>query len=177
MPFKTIGRMENGRFVKQTETTDEDRARMQEILESHSFPMGMTDDVFLSGVGTLAQQFKGDDEALQRVVQNAQAQGYTPSPNDFYCPGLAESVGDPKAFLRHGQGRGHVQQVLEERGMMQTADGTVKVVQREAPKKTRLAADIADAAGQQMVANDPSLAKLSKRELREAAIEKHGARK
>jgi hypothetical protein len=86
-------------------------------------------------------------------------------------------VGDPKAFLRHGQARGHVKKVLEERGMEMTTDGNVKTVQREPPKRKRLADDIADAAGQEMVARDPSLAKLSKRELREAAIDKHGAKK
>jgi hypothetical protein len=177
MAFKTIARIENGRLVRETETTDKDRARMQEILESRSFPMGMTDDAFLGGVGTLADQFRGDEGQLNAVVNAARAKGYEPNPNDFYCPGLADSVGDPKAFLRHGQARGHVKKVLEERGMEMTTDGNVKTVQREPPKRKRLADDIADAAGQEMVARDPSLAKLSKRELREAAIDKHGAKK
>lgn len=118
--------------------------RLREMLKSRRAPRCMTDDVFVSGMGTLDDQFKGDPSGLQLVIDGAKRQGYTPSPRDIYCPGLAMSCGDPDAFVKT---RGDVARVCRKKGMDSYGAVNVKAYREpeEEPTMPRrgLAPDIA----------------------------------
>lgn len=146
-----------------------------EMCATRSAPRGMTDSVFFAGVGTLADQFRGEEQVLDHMVKVATRKGRRPSPNDYYQPGLARFVGDPEAFIPASGGRGHVQAVCEKRGW--ACEGSVKVKARQdAPKKKRLANDIVEAAVNQRIAADPDQARVDRRELKAEVISKHGSK-
>lgn len=138
-----------------------------------SAPRCMTDREFLQGMGTLNDQFDGDEKYLKRVVASARSQGYNPSANDVYMANLAKFPGDKDAFVK---GRGDIQRVCEERGL--PSDGVVKLAGREQePKKVKLAPDIVDRMVREKVRRDPSLKKVSRKELKQEIVNKHGAKK
>lgn len=152
--------------------------RLAEMLAFQSAPKAMTDREFFEGRGTLAKQFSGEEAVLEKVIAAAKKRGYVPNANDVYCAGLADSIGDPAAFVPATGGRGHVQQVCEQRGW--ACDGAVQVKKRPleaAPVSVPLAADIVDRGVRSLIAKDPDKArKVSKRELQEQVIHQHGAK-
>jgi hypothetical protein len=86
---------------------------------------------------------------------------------------LAKFPGDKDAFVK---GRGDIQRVCEERGM--PSSGAVNLAGRQKePKKVRLAPDIVDRMVREKVRRDPSLKKVSRKELGQEVINKHGAKK
>ena len=99
------------------------------MLALQQSPRVMTDDVMLSGVGNLDQQIK-DTSYLDHICKQSIRHGYKPKVSDFYNGALAAFPGDPRAFLNHGQGRGHIKDVLESRGMA-SEGGRVTVKGRE----------------------------------------------
>lgn len=120
--MKTIARIQNGRYIGGTEATAVQKERFAEMLQLQAAPKGMTDDTFCAGMGTLSKQFEGEEHMLDVIVKKAKKKGYTPNYNDVYCPALADSQGDPKAFLPHNA-RGHIKAVAAERGW--NVDGAV----------------------------------------------------
>lgn len=167
MPYKTIGRIENGRFVRETETTDADRARMADILESHVMPGGMTDDSWLAQHGTLEKQFAGDPDGLNAVIAGAKKHGITPNPNSVYMPSLAKEVGDPQAFV---MGRGDVERVCRDRNVdcIPTSIGAPKhtrITREPKTVKPHLAPDLAAQMAKKMVERNPELKRLDKSDL------------
>lgn len=82
-----------------------------------------TDRELFEGVRSLGDQFAHDPTGLQRILANAKKQGFTPSLNDMYVPGLAEFEGDKHAFVPATGGRGHIQKVCEMRNW--SCDGAV----------------------------------------------------
>lgn len=104
---------------------------LAEMLALQQAPRGMTDDVFFSGVGTLDQQFKGDEGKAQLglLVNEAKKRGHKPNYNDYYVSGLASFPGDPDAFVPRTGGRAHVKNVLEKKGW--ASEGAVNVKGRE----------------------------------------------
>jgi hypothetical protein len=147
---------------------------ISEMCAMRSAPRGMTDSVFFAGVGTLADQFLGDEAMLEKLVANATAKGHKPSANSYYCAPLANEPGDPLAFIPPSGGRGHVQAVCEQRGW--ACDGSVKVKGRkDEPKKTRLATDIVNQLVDMRIAADPDQARVDRRDLQAEVISKHGA--
>ena len=99
--------------------------RLADMLASRQAPGAMTDREFFEGRGTLADQFAGAEGQLAKVVAAARAQGYEPKPNDVYVPTLANSIGDPLAFVPPTGGRNHVRRVCEQR--QTSCEGAVTV--------------------------------------------------
>lgn len=134
---------------------------------------GMTDDVFFAGMPMLRDQFRTEEEMNRRIAA-ARAQGYNPSPYDIYMPGLADSVGDRKAFVSRTDGRRHVEKVLASKGMTISRDSGVICERQDPGPGVQLAEDAIAEKAAQLVATDPSAGKLKRQELRERVIEKHG---
>lgn len=105
---------------------------LAEMLAMQQAPRGMTDDVFFSGIGTLDNQFRGQEgnAQLNHLVAESQKRGHNPNYNDYYCSSIASYPGDPEAFVPRTGGRAHVKKVLENKGWG-TIDGAVTVKGRE----------------------------------------------
>lgn len=146
---------------------------MAEICALRRAPGIETDDTFLAGFGTLADQFSGDEKQLQQRVNISEQHGYKPNVNDVYIHGLARFPGDPEAFVGHGKGKGHIKKLLEKRGW--SADGAVKVKGRpsEPDDKPKLADSIGKQLGRRMVKKDPALLKVGVQERKQAVIAAH----
>lgn len=173
MPRTVIGRINaSGKYERYRASTLADNDRLTEMLERQESPRCMTDSVFFAGVGTLADQFEGDEKMLETVVARARAKGYNPSYTDFYNSRLADDVGDPKAFIPATGGRHHVRQVLEERDW--TCDGAVNRKRdfRDPPQehKPHLAPDVAAACAPALLRKDSKL-RNKPQELKEAVTD------
>ncbi len=129
-------------------------------------------DTALATQGTLLKQFKDNDAEVDRVVRAAKKQGFTPGYNDVYCPGLAQSCGDPGAFLKpHDQTAG-VQNFCKERGVGSSGPVKVKMPERRERPRTPLAEDIIKERVRRITDEDPDQKQHRKR-LREEVIDKH----
>jgi hypothetical protein len=138
-----------------------------------SLPQVVTDTRFMTDAGTLASQFDGDEEQLQRVTQTAMSHGYTPSTYDQYVPGLARFAGDPEAFIsEHNGGRGRVKQLCEDRGW--ACHGSVNVTgRRDEVPDIPIAPSLVEKYYKEAVANDPSLLERPTEEVKAEVAEKH----
>ncbi len=126
------------------------------------------------GQGTLADQFKGDDENLDLLTATATQHGRRPNPNDVYKPALANFPGDPAAFVPCDDPENHVLNVCKARG-----EDCRGVVNYTAPQKDPepdtgppIAEDIIQREVGRIIHKDPSLASKRPR-VREEFIEKH----
>jgi hypothetical protein len=101
----------DGKWIPDIPLTPEEEAanaaRLQEMIATQSFPGIQTDTTFLAGRGTLDTQLGGGNEA-EAVARAAMKHGYRPNINDVYEPGLADFMGDPKAFIPATGGRAEV---------------------------------------------------------------------
>lgn len=152
-----------------------------EMIALQSGPGLDTDDIFFSGQGTLLNQF-GSNKHVERFAKVAKRHGYTPSPNDVYYPGLARFQGDPEAFVSRSMGRSYIKKLCEKRGW--ACEGAVKVEHRQpehdplAPENCQtLGEDVIRDRAMQMYKEDPSVAKMDRKELRKKIIDKHGPSK
>lgn len=151
--------------------------QLADMLSSQQAPRVMTDDVYLAGVGSLEQQIPEKDH-LELVTKTAMAHGYKPKASDYYRPDLAEFPGDPKAFLNHGQGLGHLKKTLAERGMHMDRDGDVHCQEPhrdpyEKPK-LKLHPKLVRKIKKDRVKDNPDLARADQRELVEDIVATHG---
>ncbi len=112
-----------GAYVKMRRSGESHR--LAEMLALRSGPQLSTDTSFLAGVGTLRDQFDGNDAELNRVVKEAKKQGYTPKATDYYEPSLANRCGDPGAFIPHNEPKGHVRRLCNKRDL--ACHGAVEV--------------------------------------------------
>ena len=135
-----------------------------------------TDSTFVAGAGTLLDQCGGNERDLRTLVNAARAQGYNPSPNDYYQPSLATSTGDPLAFVPQSGGRAHIKKVCRER--MQDCHGAVEYKAPERPPRPKkpLAEKIVDRLVNREITRNPSLKSRPVGELREKIIERHAHR-
>lgn len=122
----------------------------------------------------------GDPRYVERIKNRLISQGVSVTANTEYMPELARFPGDPEAVLPHGRERDHIKKIVEQRGW--ACSGAVECDGREPdhdPHTTAapMGADLVRRYGQRMVAQDPSLRKLSRNELREAVLDKHGPSK
>lgn len=168
-------------YVRHSEPEADDESRLRDIIETRQFPGTMSDREFFAGHGTLADQFKGEEKVLEKVVSEARRQGYNPNPNDVYVPRLAMSIGDPAAFVSPTGGRGQIKKVCQMRDKdCFEADG--KVINRRSryrePDQTevKLAPDIAMQAAFMEAKNNPEKRRMKKQDLIAEAIDKHGAK-
>lgn len=151
--------------------------KMAEMLAYQRAPRCMTDRELFEGMGTLADQFPGEDRYVEMIVAGARANGYEPGLHDVYMPNLARFTGDPEAFVPPTGGRGHIKKICEKRGI--PCEGAVNVsappVDKE-PAKVRLGEDLVEESINEMVRQDPDIArKATRRDLRDEVISKHGS--
>ena len=155
--------------------------KMAEMLSLRQAPRVMTDDVMMQGVRTISHMYEKDPAMTDRLCKIAMKRGYKPKSSDFYNSAIANSHGDPMAFLNHGQGRGHIKKVLESRGM--SGEGLVSVKGREPEsdplakdKQVPLAPDLVENIRKKKIRQNPDLKHTNQQNLRAEIIEKHGAR-
>ena len=131
------------------------------------------DTHYFAGRGTLAKQFENNEEQLNYIVSTAKKAGYNPGVNDVYEPGMAEFIGDPRAFVSPAGGINQIKHVAEERNL--TVDGPFKRsrVVKDEPFKPVIHKKILKRLSREMIAADPSLGRKSKREVKEAVMDKH----
>lgn len=150
--------------------------KFAEMLAAHAPPRCMTDDVFLAGLRPIDEQMGPTHMAIFK--QKMAEQGVPLTGSEHYLPSLASKFADPAALVSHGQGRGHIKKVAEERNL--SVDGAVSN-QRHEPEsdpwqpKTKLSKRITQRKMQQhRAANTDESRKLSDNELREMVVAKHG---
>lgn len=153
--------------------------RMAEMMAFREGPRSMTDREFFEGQGTLAKQFEGDERALDKLVENARARGYTPNYNDVYIGGLAKYPGDPEAFISPSGGRGQIQRLCEKRGW--ECSGAVNVKHRQPEtdpreKREKLGKDLTLRKMQQEIKKNPDKSRMNMRDLRDDVTDKHGGK-
>lgn len=102
--------------------------RMAEMFASRKGPGCDTDTAFQSGRKTLQGQFEGDERGRKLIMDSCLKQGFKPSNDMQYEPGLAQFVGDKRAFI---QTKGDVRKVCEERGHDASGGATVSGCYRE----------------------------------------------
>lgn len=145
---------------------------VEEIIQTRQFPGLQTDDEFMAGRGTLADQL--GDQTL-KVVNAAQRNGYRPKHTDVYLPAMARFPGDPQAFIQHDSARGKVKKTLEARGW--GCEGSVKVKARQTePKRVKLADDLAHEEITALRQRDKHARKANLKELKQHVAEKHGSK-
>lgn len=122
---------------------------------------------------------KQNNTYVNRVKKELAKRGVNLKAGDEYMPELARFVGDPEAVVPFGNARGYIKSLCERRGW--AAEGAVEVKHRE-PDKDPLAdencipmgEDLIRRKGKLLVQKDPSLKKLSRKELREKVLAKFG---
>lgn len=110
---RTIGTIGSNGYVRLEKPDAEDAKRLAEILSTRTFPGTNTDRELFADYGTLADQFEGEEQVLEKVISESRKRGYNPNPNDLYMPRLAECVGDPLAFVPATGGRSHIKKVAK----------------------------------------------------------------
>ena len=168
----------NGRAVSKEEWDASLRksSKLDEMFAARKAPGIRTD----SNLFTSSEQRRtvGGGVMRDHYVTQAKKHGYTPDENDVYCPTLADFPGDPKAFIRPGEGRSHIRKVCEAKGV--PCEGAVTVGEQDRKPKLKgkkLADDLADQVVDEWVKEDPKLAKESRTDLRQEAANKHGRKR
>lgn len=148
------------------------------MLVTQSPPACRTDNTFFENRGTLDQQLGRE---VNHYTEIAEQNGYRPGARDVYEPGLARFQGDPEAFVPATGGRAHVKKVLEKRGYRVTNGVGVPsgicatpLESLEPVKSKPLANDIIRENAKRILKEEPDKRKLSKNELRELVVERHG---
>ncbi len=133
-----------------------------------------TDTELMNHQGTLLQQFDGNEAEVARVMRAAKKQGCTPGYNDVYVPTLADSCGDPKAFIKPADQTAEVRRLCAARGVGCEGPVTVKGPEPGSRPRTRkpLGEDIIEERIRRITDKDPDKIRHRKR-LREEVIEKH----
>ena len=84
---------------------ERDEENIKEIIQTQQCPGLRTDTNWHAGRGTLLSQMEDDPVWTKHLVKEARKQGYNPGANDVYLGQMADSVGDPKAWFKPGEGR------------------------------------------------------------------------
>lgn len=177
------------------ENAEQRAANFREMIETGRAPGIVSDTSYViegarrgkhTKIRTLAEQFAGDPTGLPRLLAAARRKGFVPPQNCTYDPNLAESFGDPAAFVPNHEGRSHIKRVVEKRNRDCEGPVTHKAVAKDPPKHAetagvtvcdgkRLANDIADRIVRRLAIKDPKLARASRKEQRQEAAKKYGA--
>jgi hypothetical protein len=156
--------------------------KLAEMFALRQFPGLRTERTFyrMNHIGTLADQFAGEEHNLEILAAKAKAQGRTVNYTDVYNESLAKEPLDPNALVPRGQGRSYIKRVCERNDWECHGAVEVKRSYRDLEKNLkpgpRLNPEIVDKIAAQRIAQDPGLAK-NMTALREEIIEKHGAPK
>lgn len=141
-------------------------------------PAIVTDTAYAAPMGGLEKQFGGNKKALRDLARQARAQGYNPSPDDIYEPGLAQQPGDPKAFFKSHEIRSGIKRRCQELGVAPIGDSRLQFdvparPERELAKKPQMPKKIVDRMVRQAIKEDPALAAKPRKELRDQIVQKH----
>lgn len=152
----------------------EDKARLAELLEARQPPgTRYTERAFLQGREN-GKQFQNNPGLGNFYRSKAKAAGVS-TVGRVYEPGIARYAGDPQAWI---EGTGDLLRVARERNL--TVSGCVehKGTPMPPPVSKPIADDIVERFVNKQIAQDPGLAqRKSRRELREAAIDKHAMKR
>lgn len=147
--------------------------RMAEMLALRRAPHMATDSDYFSSYGTLADQFEGREDELNLIVSAAKRKGYTPNINDVYEPSLANSIGDPAAFISPSGGRGQIRKVANERRVNVHGAVETSFAPEEPPPAVRMCPKLVEKYVNERIKENPDLAHKDRNELREQVIDKH----
>lgn len=175
-----ISRITDKGYVQETKPDAHDAARLKDILQSRQCPSSVTDRELFRNRGTLADQFNGDERTLEKLVAKAKAHGYTPGTNDFYNSSLAAFPGDPLGFVPPTGGRAHIKKVVQMRdqdceGIVNNKASRYRDPEITPDKEPKLNRKIVEKLAQREATLHPEKRRLTKQELREQVIEKHGS--
>ena len=146
-----------------------------------SLGVGITDSVFIQDQNrfgrSILDRHNGDARAVERLRKALKRNGYNLKSDDHYIPTIAKRFGDPDAIVNHTQGMGDLRRRLEKRRT--TVEGEISVKGEATPvqRQHKLHPRIVERIRQQKIKQNPDLAHKDQRELREAIIDKHGAKK
>lgn len=137
-----------------------------------------TDSTYSKGRKTILEQCGGSQKEANRMVATLRKQGYNPSANDFYEPGLADFKWDAKAMIPQDSPRSTMTKRCIERGVA-PIDGpaglNIKVKPKEIDRSgKRLAPHIVESLRMQRLVKEPSLLNQDQKELRKQIVEDHG---
>lgn len=152
--------------------------RFAAMLALQQPPRGETSDSFWAGRKHFSRVY--GEEYANKIKGMLAKRGVNLKPGDEYMPELARFRGDPEAVVPFGGARSYMRKLCEKRGW--ACEGAVNVEHRQPERDPlesapRLAEDLIRDNARRMVAKDPSLKRLGKRELRQAVIERHGAKR
>jgi hypothetical protein len=147
---------------------------LAEMLALKSPPRGSTDSTYFSDLKTLDKQFSGSEDQGDMIVNSAKKNGYNPSSSDCYMPALARFPGDPKAFIKHSDGRTAVQKRYNET-VADIAASKRRQEQAITLGGKRLAKPIRDREYQRLVAANPDVKRRNKKEVLHEIVSKHGS--
>lgn len=114
-----------------------------EMFALRRSPGAKTNREFFRGTPTLADQFRGDESMLEKLVEKAERLGRRPHYTDVYAPELCSQEigpGDPAAFVPASEGTSHVKRVCQKRnldcsGLVNVTTPTLDPKDRPKPKK------------------------------------------
>lgn len=141
---------------------------------------GITDDVYIADQNrwgrSILDRMGGDVRAVQRLRTQLARNGYKLKSDDHYVETVARFPGDPQAIVNHGQGLSDLRQNLAKQG--RTIKGEIELKGEAKPSKRvhRLHPRIVERIRQQKINENPDLARIDQRALREEIVTKHGAK-
>lgn len=152
--------------------------RWAAMLALRQFPGVETTDTFWAGRKHFSEVY--GEEYANGVRTLLAKRGVNLKAGDEYCPELARFKGDPQAVLPFDGARDRIRKVAERLGT--GCEGAVSVKARGPDvdpdsKTVPLAEDLIRANARRMIAKNPDLQRLSRRELRQAVLAKHGPTK
>lgn len=154
--------------------------RFAAMLALQSPPRGETTDTFWAGRKPWHEVY--GERYANAVKAKLAKQGVNIGPNDEYMPELARFQGDREAVIPFEGARSHMKNLCIRRGW--AIEGATTVEGRE-PEFDPLAdehcvpmaEDLIRQGARRMIAKDPELKRLPKRELRERVLDKYGPSK
>lgn len=155
--------------------------RFAEMAAMNRPPRCNTDDVQFRGIPTIAHQQDGNPY-MKNILAKAKQRGFVPPAHAIYHSGLARYPGDHEAFVTPEMGRGYIRRLSEFRGSAVEGDMTIPHRPPDydplAPERcVPMAEDLIRANSQRMIAKDPALKKLKRKELRERVLQQFGPSK
>ena len=77
----------------------------------------VTEREFARAMPRLADQFRGREKDLKRLIARARRRGISVSPSDCYEASIAKCALDPLAIVPHDRPRSHIREISEKRNM------------------------------------------------------------
>lgn len=154
--------------------------RLAEMLACRQGPSLCTEREMYRHVGTLADQFDGEEHNLQLLAAKAKARGREVNYTDIYNPAIAKEPLDPEALVPRGQAKSYIRKRCLENDWECHGSVEVKRSFRDFEKNVksipRVNPEIVEREVAAQIAADPGLAP-KKEQLKQEFIDKHGPKK